>query len=99
MLTFLYRTAWTAARLVAPLAGLGDGKLARAVRGRLASVATLGGWAATHRDTSRPLIWFHAASVGEGRQAEVVLRRLRSAHPDWHLLIVGDGVARVGSGR
>ena len=84
MLTFLYRTAWTAARLAARLAR-GDGKLARGMRGRLASVATLRGWASTHRDTSRPLIWFHAASVGEGRQAEVVLRRLRTAHPDWQI--------------
>jgi len=83
--TFLYRTAWAAARLAAPLGSWGDGKLARAVRGRMASVATLKRWASLHRDTSRPLIWFHAASVGEGRQAEVVLRRLRASHPAWQI--------------
>jgi 3-deoxy-D-manno-octulosonic-acid transferase len=85
VLTFFYRAAWTAARAAAPLLARGEGKLARGARGRLAAVRTLAGWAALHRDTSRPLIWFHAASVGEGRQAEVVVRRLRTAHPEWQI--------------
>lgn len=39
-------------------------------------------WARTSRDAARPLVWFHAASVGEGLQAESVLRQLRLLCPD-----------------
>lgn len=42
-------------------------------------------WAATQRNPHRPLLWIHAASVGEGRQAEAILRHLRSAHPQWQI--------------
>ena len=86
MWTFLYRGLWTAARSVAPLAALRNGKTSRAVRGRLHGAARLVNWAAHHRDTDRPLVWFHAASVGEGRQAEAVLVRLRSAKPGWQII-------------
>ena len=86
MWTFLYRGLWSAARVVAPLAALRNGKTSRAVRGRLGASAALVNWAAHHRDTSRPLVWFHAASVGEGRQAEAVLVRLRSARPTWQIV-------------
>ncbi len=85
MLTFLYRLAWRAARpLAAPLART-RGKLGGALRGRLGAVRALAGWAGRSRDVARPLVWFHAASVGEGRQAEAVLLRLRSARPSWQL--------------
>jgi 3-deoxy-D-manno-octulosonic-acid transferase len=93
----LYRAAWLAAFPLARLLGgagsvlgraLGrhSSKLARSVRGRAAGAETLTAWAATARDTSRPLVWFHAASVGEGRQAEAVLRRLRAARPTWQIV-------------
>ena len=39
-------------------------------------------WAATQRDLTRPLLWMHAPSVGEGLQARVVLERLRERRPD-----------------
>ena len=85
MLAFLYRLGWTAARpLAAPLA-LARGKLGRAVRGRRASVPTLSAWAARARRPGVPLAWFHAASVGEGRQAEAVLTRVKAARPLWQL--------------
>ena len=85
MLAFLYRLGWAAARpLAAPLGRL-RGKLGRGIRGRRASVPTLSAWAARARRPGVPLVWFHAASVGEGRQAEAVLRRLKSARPDWQL--------------
>lgn len=35
------------------------------------------------RDPSRPLVWLHAPSVGEGLQARPVAHALRRAHPDW----------------
>lgn len=86
MLAFLYRLAWLAARpLAAPVALVG-GKLGRAVRGRRAAAAHLAAWAARGRTTAQPLVWFHAASVGEGRQAEPVLRRLRAARPRWQIV-------------
>ena len=39
-------------------------------------------WARSSRDESRPLVWFHAASVGESLQADSVLRQLRRLRPD-----------------
>ena len=86
MLTFLYRLTWRLARpLSAPLA-LTGGKLGRALRGRRGAVAALSAWAERSRDPTRPLVWFHAASVGEGRQAEAVLLRLRAARPSWQIV-------------
>ena len=81
MLAFLYRATWAAA----PLFARGEGKTARTIRGRLGGAAALETWAAASRDTSRRLVWFHAASVGEGRQAEAVMTRLRRQRPDWQI--------------
>jgi 3-deoxy-D-manno-octulosonic-acid transferase len=39
-------------------------------------------WAAASRDPSRPLVWFHAPSVGEGLQALPVIELVRSRRPD-----------------
>ncbi len=87
MIAFLYRLAWAAARpLARPLAALGGrSKLSRALRGRGDAGATLAAWASRARRAGSPLVWFHAASVGEGRQAEAVLLRLRAARPDWQV--------------
>jgi len=81
-----YRAAWALARPLALVVSRGEGKLARAVRGHLAATAAIEAWAAAHREPARPLMWLHAASVGEGRQAEVVLRLLRAARPAWQYL-------------
>jgi 3-deoxy-D-manno-octulosonic-acid transferase len=81
-----YRAAWAIGRPLAPLAARGGGKFARTVRGRLGAPDAIGRWAAAHRDPSRALVWLHAASVGEGRQAEAVLRLLRAARPGWQYL-------------
>jgi 3-deoxy-D-manno-octulosonic-acid transferase len=43
-------------------------------------------WARWHRDEAQPTVWFHAASVGEGLQAETVLRRLRRLCPDLQVI-------------
>jgi 3-deoxy-D-manno-octulosonic-acid transferase len=50
---------------------------------RAASTAAFADWARTGRDPGRTLLMVHAASAGELRQAEPVLRRLHSRHPDW----------------
>ena len=81
-----YRAAWALARPIAGLAARGDSKLARAVRGRLGGAGALAAWAPAHRERGRPLVWMHAASVGEGRQAEAVLQRLRAARPGWQVV-------------
>ncbi|HEX2220624.1 MAG TPA: glycosyltransferase N-terminal domain-containing protein, partial [Gemmatimonadales bacterium] len=62
--------------------GLLNPKLARGHRGRRHAVERLAGWAARARDPERPLVWFHASSVGEGLQAESVLLELRRIVPD-----------------
>ncbi len=83
--SLLYRSAVGLARLAAPAAAALDSKFRRGHQGRLEAAARLGGWARAHRDPARPLAWFHAPSVGEGLQADAVLRRLRRLHPDWQL--------------
>ncbi len=71
------------ARAMMPLAGLASDKAERGHALRSGAAARLAAWAAGSRDPSRPLLWFHAPSVGEGLQAEPVLERLRARHPDW----------------
>jgi 3-deoxy-D-manno-octulosonic-acid transferase len=84
----LYRAAWTLARAAWPLARVAAGaapKVQRAADGRRAAAGALAAWARAGRDAQRPLVWFHAASVGEGRQAEAVIRLLAEARPDWQI--------------
>ncbi len=85
MLAFLYRLAWLLARPLAAPLSLAGGKLGRAIRGRRAAAARLADWAGRER-SAQPLVWFHAASVGEGRQVEPVLRGLRSVRPTWQVV-------------
>jgi 3-deoxy-D-manno-octulosonic-acid transferase len=68
--------------LVAPFSA----KLASGHRGRTGAVERLTAWAAAHRDLTRPLVWVHAPSVGEGLQAIAVLHRLRNRHPEWQVV-------------
>lgn len=78
-----YATLALAADAAARLPLPGDGKLVRTLRARRDALARLTEWGTTHRDPSRPLLWVHAPSVGEGLQARPVLELLREAHPDW----------------
>jgi 3-deoxy-D-manno-octulosonic-acid transferase len=77
----LIRLGWALAPALAP----GRPKLAQGLAARDAVLDRLRAWSRAHRDPRRPLLWVHAASVGEGLQAEVVLQRLRAAHPDWQI--------------
>ena len=70
---------------LAPLLARGRAKVREGLAGRRGLLARYAEWAATRRDLSRPLLWLHAPSVGEGRQAEAILRLLRAAHPDWQV--------------
>jgi len=89
VVAFLYRALWAVARVSwrpARLLMARSGKLARALAGRFEAANALAAWAAGGRDASRPLVWFHAASVGEGLQAQAVLERLRQARPSWQIV-------------
>jgi 3-deoxy-D-manno-octulosonic-acid transferase len=58
------------------------GKLARTFRARHGLVPRLVSQARAVRDPTRPLLWFHAPSVGEGLQARPVIEALRAARAD-----------------
>jgi 3-deoxy-D-manno-octulosonic-acid transferase len=77
-----YRIAARLGGALAPALSPLSAKLAAGHRGRRGAVRRLAAWAGRSRDRSRPLIWFHAASVGEGLQAESVLLDLRRLHPE-----------------
>lgn len=78
----VYRLALGGFRLVASLVPRGPSKLARGVRARREAAGHLIEWAGAERNRARPLVWFHAPSVGEGLQARVVLETLLGARED-----------------
>lgn len=80
-----YRALLRTASALAPLAGLVDEKLARTVALRRGVHERLAAWGRASRDTTRPLAWFHAPSVGEGLQARAVMQAFRARHPDWQV--------------
>lgn len=82
MLRAFYALGTFAARTAVRVAS-GDGKVARSLRARRGVVERITAKAAAVRDRSRPLVWFHAPSVGEGLQARPVVAALRTAHPEW----------------
>ncbi|HET9133044.1 MAG TPA: glycosyltransferase N-terminal domain-containing protein, partial [Gemmatimonadales bacterium] len=81
MTSFLYRALANLAVPLVPIA-LRDPRQRQAHAARLGAPARLATWAAAHRDPTRPLVWCHAPSVGEGQQARSVLRALRALRPD-----------------
>jgi 3-deoxy-D-manno-octulosonic-acid transferase len=81
----LYRALTGVASALLPLGRPFSPKLRRGDLARRGATARWGAWAAVHRDRSRPLLWCHAPSVGEGLQADAVLRLLRTAHPGWQI--------------
>jgi 3-deoxy-D-manno-octulosonic-acid transferase len=82
----IYTAGVYALEALLPLAARGEGKLARGVRGRRESLPRMEAWAKRERDPSRPLVWFHAPSVGEGLQATAVLEALRARRPDLQIV-------------
>jgi 3-deoxy-D-manno-octulosonic-acid transferase len=78
----IYGMGVAALRPALPLLARGDGKLARGIRGRDGVVERMEAWAREHRDLERPLVWFHAPSVGEGHQARAVIDAFRALRPD-----------------
>ena len=94
-----YRGGVRIATALLPMAARLSPKLGRAHRARAGVLARLHAWAHAHRDTARPLVWFHAPSVGEGLQAEAVMQALRATRPTWqiaytHFSSSAEGLAR-----
>ena len=81
--SLLYRAGLALSRPLLPVAGMFSPKVARANRGRAGALERLEAWGKKERNIRRPLVWFHAPSVGEGLQARSVLSRLRLRHPEW----------------
>jgi len=86
---FLVRMLYAAA---AKLAGVASGvippseeKWVIAVRARHGIRHRYATWAAAHRDGTRPLLWMHAPSVGEGLMARPVVSLIRARQPDIQL--------------
>ncbi len=81
-----YRTLAGLANALLPVVARGGTKLALGDRARRAALDHWRRWATAHRDRSRPLVWVHAPSVGEGLQANAVLGRLRRRNPSWQIV-------------
>lgn len=78
----LYTLALCALGPMLPLLAHGEGKLARGIRGRRDVLDRMEAWGRDGRDPARPLVWFHAPSVGEGLQARAVVEAFRRRRPD-----------------
>jgi len=82
VLRALYGGAGLLARAAVATGIPGNGKLARTVNDRRGLLARYQAFGGTDRDATRPLVWFHAPSVGEGLQATPVIAQLRARRTD-----------------
>jgi 3-deoxy-D-manno-octulosonic-acid transferase len=78
----LYEATLAVCQPAARVAGLVHGGAGRAVAGREASLERFRRWGETERRSDRPLVWFHAPSVGEALMAQAIIAALRATRPD-----------------
>jgi 3-deoxy-D-manno-octulosonic-acid transferase len=84
--SLVYRTALKLGAALAPAIGLLSPRWRRGLQARKEAGGRVLAWAESHREEGRPLVWFHAASLGEGLQAEAVLRELRRRCPECQIV-------------
>jgi 3-deoxy-D-manno-octulosonic-acid transferase len=84
-LQFGYDIVAGLARAATSVAPNSESKLLRGLNRRRGIVERYRAWASANRDASRPLLWMHAPSVGEGLQARPVLERMRERRPSTQL--------------
>jgi 3-deoxy-D-manno-octulosonic-acid transferase len=77
----LYAAAAQMASSASGVVPPGASKLALTFRARRGIRERYLAWSRAHRDRSRPLLWMHAPSVGEGLMARPILGLLRERHP------------------
>jgi 3-deoxy-D-manno-octulosonic-acid transferase len=77
-----YGAAGAVTRLAIAIAPDRNTKFLKAISGRRGLLDRYESWAKSSRDVSRPLLWMHAPSVGEGLQALPVVIRFREQHPN-----------------
>jgi 3-deoxy-D-manno-octulosonic-acid transferase len=94
-----YRALAQLARGAAVVAPESNSKLLRTLRARRGIRARYREWGATERDRSRPLLWMHAPSVGEGLQARPVLEIARMRRRDLQLAYTYFSPSAVGFAR
>ena len=94
-----YRAVMGTAKLAAPIIALGGSKVARGVAGRRRAPELLARWGDTERDPRRPVVWFHAASVGEALQAGAVIDALTALRPDLQVAFTYFSPSAEGVGR
>jgi 3-deoxy-D-manno-octulosonic-acid transferase len=82
----VYRAGVRLGAALAPAFGVFNPRLRAAIRARREAGDRLLEWARWQRDETRPTVWFHAASVGEGLQGEAVLRSLRRRCSDLQVI-------------
>jgi 3-deoxy-D-manno-octulosonic-acid transferase len=85
LLRIPYALAGAVAHALVRAIPAGSSKFQRGLSARRGIVQRYARWAASSRDLSRPLVWFHAPSVGEGLQALPVIELFRSRRPDVQL--------------
>jgi 3-deoxy-D-manno-octulosonic-acid transferase len=82
LLRIPYTVAGSLAQALVRVVPPGGSKFQRALNSRRGIVDRYKQWSAMARDPRRPLVWFHAPSVGEGLQAQPVVQLLRARRPD-----------------
>ncbi len=82
LIRFSYEAAGRVTRVAVAVAPRGNSKILRALSSRRGLLGRYRAWASTGRDRSRPLLWVHAPSVGEGLQARPVVQAFRKKRPD-----------------
>ncbi|HXL87094.1 MAG TPA: glycosyltransferase N-terminal domain-containing protein [Gemmatimonadaceae bacterium] len=82
LLRIPYAVAGSLAHALARVVPDGESKFRRGLSARRRIVERYQRWSSTSRDRGRPLVWFHAPSVGEGLQAQPVIELVRARRPD-----------------